>query len=457
MSSSWFGKQQFDADGMRTIHETSEWTQSASLLLGSIEHLNGMQRGVSGPFLMRLTLPDFPDSAPINTFCLQWQSNKSVTYELMDTEGSVVESGAIELRDVFPGMVLGPALQRAARRHFSLSATDSIGPIVPLFCVSSQTARTPGWTLHRDVHFYSQVRFTPEDALFIRTSSQPYVHLIGSADLGRRLELAPARGSVWFEEAMNLHRANALFLNNHQAYYRKCFEGTEIEVKFDLQPPLDIWSLTVECYRRLRTGLMPGYIGEYRDEFQQWDYVSHMYEIIGPAEEVGYISFIPTTDGRCTVKRKRFSQDQLCRSERMIKGVEVRGSYEDYLRQEPRLSWRRLPSYRRVRYDVNLESIRSGHVYGIFFDHCSLVDADDSFRCLNQCEVEYLRSRVAVDLRDGLVMEELQEIVTWTRDFLRSSEIRFVEGYYSKLSFLRECAAEVSTNEAIRDGVSAPL
>ncbi len=94
-----------------------------------------------------------------------------------------------------------------------------------------------------------------------------------------------------------------------------------------------------------------------------------------------------------------------------------------------------------MRYDVNFESMRTGHVYGIFFDHCSLVQAPHIV--LNQCEIEYLRSRTRLEPDEPAVLQELEEITAWTQAFLDEMGVRYRLGYYSKLSFLKDRAHEV--------------
>ena len=99
----------------------------------------------------------------------------------------------------------------------------------------------------------------------------------------------------------------------------------------------------------------------------------------------------------------------------------------------------RLPSFRRVRYDINFESVRTGHVYGVFFDHCSLVEARDV--TLNQCELEYLRSRVAVEPDEAEVLTEMEEIIGWLEAFLRERGLNDRRGFYSKRTFLKDAVA----------------
>ena len=47
--------------------------------------------------------------------------------------------------------------------------------------------------------------------------------------------------------------------------------------------------------------------------------------------------------------------------------------------------------FRCLRYDINLESLSTGHNYSIMFDRCTT--AADPVEPLVRCEIEYLRSR----------------------------------------------------------------
>ncbi|MGH3682621.1 MAG: hypothetical protein ACRDT2_20505, partial [Natronosporangium sp.] len=299
-------------------------------------------------------------------------------------------------------------------------------PLVPLFVLRTRAG---------ELDVYSQIRFLAEDALFIRTTPEP-VPAGEVTDLG------------WVDTALRQHAERFLLLGNHQRYYRRCFPGRELEYKYNLAPRLgesgvDIWSLTALAYQRILDGGLPGYLPEYRDEFQAWDYVNHLYEVTGPPAEQGYVSFIPTTDGRNLLKRKWFRQDTLDRGESHTYGVEAPDGFEAYLREQlglaPGTQALRLPPFRRVRYDVNFESVRTGHVYGIFFDLASVLGAPE--HRLYQCELEYLRSRTAVEPDPDAALAELAELASWLEEFLAGQDFHPPRGYYSKLSFLRDAVA----------------
>lgn len=384
-------------------------TDSAWLVLGGLHHLNGVQPPASTDALVlaRLNEP-LHGHFPSNTVVLRFPDLGAL--ELRGRSGQVASVDGARL---FDHMLAGPEL--------SALTAGSPAPVVPLFYLSVREA--DGRTL---VHVHSQIRFCLEDACFIRTSPQP-------------IEVSDVRDLSWLAEAVARHAEGFLFLGNHQRYYQKCFPGKELEYKYTLQPPADIWSLTVRLYQRLRAGSLPGYLMEYRDEFQAWDYVNHLYQVTAPVPDRGYVSFIPTTDGKNLVKRKWFTQDTFSRRESHTYGVVPAAGYDDYLRTELGVSATKLPSFRRVRYDVNFESARTGHVYGIFFDHVSLLEQPSVM--LSQCELEYLRSRTILQPSEEDVLAEIADIAVWLEAFLREQGLADERGYYSKLSFLLDAVA----------------
>ncbi|MDM4721524.1 hypothetical protein QTQ03_18700 [Micromonospora sp. WMMA1363] len=389
--------------------------RTASLVLGGLHLLNGTAPLTGSDPVVLVPLPAPVESDfPSNTIVLRWDTIGPVDLLSRTVDGSRTGSAKADGTQLFPGMLPGAAVRAAVAE---VSGTG--GPLVPLFYVTVDGDRA---------HVYSQIRFLAEDACFIRIT--PDAVAADVAALG------------WLADAVRLHAEQFLFLNNHQRYYRKCFSGKELEYKYTLRPPVDSWTLTVELYERLRAGSLPDYVMEYRDEFQAWDYLNHLFEVTGPTEaERGYASFIPTTDGKHLVKRKWYAEDTFERRETHTYGLDLAddGGFERYVREELKVTAVRLPSFRRVRYDVNFESVRTGHVYGIFFDHCSLVDARTV--TLNQCELEYLRSRTAIEPNEAEVLAEIAEIAEWLESFLRAHDLNAERGFYSKRTFLKDAVA----------------
>ncbi len=397
----------------------SQAPEAAWLLLGMVSLINGtLELGPDEPVILVQIAP-VEACWPSNTIVLDWASLGQVELLACSTSRGLLASasgfGDRLFFEMLPGPVIDDLLAAAGR--------PTASSLVPIAYLSGR--RQPGtdvWLLHA----YGQIRFLDRDACFIRLTDQA----IETADVAS-LSFLPA--------VLALHAGNALFLNNHQCYYRKLFGGDELEHKYTFDGAIDIWRLTLRLYRRLRSGDLPGFLMEYHDEFQAWDYVNHLFEIPAPPAEQGYVSFIPTTDGRHTIKRKWYRQDAFRRREEMSKGVTIKTSFAEYVADVLRLEAVPLPPFRRVRYDVNFESVRTGHVYGIFFDQSSILTEPD--RRLYQCELEYLRTRAVVPVTEGDVLEEIEQIAGWLEGFLDEEGLPTRRGVYSKLSFLQDVVA----------------
>lgn len=394
-------------------------TRTGRLVVGGLHLLNGSAPVEPADPVVLAAVADPRGGEADNTVVLAWDGLGPAELTARTVGAGEAYSGRADGSRLFPGMLAGGEL-RAAVDAVGAPA-DPLRPLAPLFYLRD----VPG---EQAVHVYTQIRFRAEDACFIRLTARP-------------LPTAGAQSLDWLAEAVRLHAAQSMFLNNHQLYYRKCFPGHELEYKYTLGAPVDIWTHTVEVCNRLAAGSLPGYVVEYRDEFQTWDYLNHLFEVTAPAQERGYVSFIPTTDGKCLVKRKWYVEDGFDRRETHTYGVDVHddGGYERWVREELGVSATRLPSFRRVRYDVNFESLRTGHVYGLFFDHSSLL-ADPAVT-LNQCELEYLRSRTAIEPDEKDALAEMAQIAGWLESYLQEQGLNSTPGYYSKRTFLKDVVA----------------
>lgn len=130
------------------------------------------------------------------------------------------------------------------------------------------------------------------------------------------------------------------------------------------------------------------------------------------------------------------------RSVLLATGAEEIPDLEAYLRKRFGVDVVAYPPFQRVRYDINVESLATGHVYGIFFDHSRLVD--DPAVAMAQCELEYLRTRSVLAVDPEVIWAELEQIAQWLEGFLGRHGIKTRRGVYSKLSFLRDHAGAVS-------------
>ena len=224
-------------------------------------------------------------------------------------------------------------------------------------------------------------------------------------------------GSRTCRPGTELHAAQ---LNNHQRWFVNARPGLEIEQKFTLAGRPDIWLLAARTRDLVGAGAIDGWIPEHGSNggFEQWDFLSHIYEIAGPEPERGYIAFIPAVDGSWGIRRKWFTADAVIRREELTGGLDL-GPDPD-LRAVIRDRYGLAPSwggcYRRVRYNVLLESLRSGHVFSIMFDRCT--DFAGRVPDLHQAEVEYIRSRVISGRPGDELMDEFGQLCDWTRQVL---------------------------------------
>ena len=92
--------------------------------------------------------------------------------------------------------------------------------------------------------------------------------------------------------------------------------------------------------------------------------------------------------------------------------------------------------YRRVRYNVLLESLRSGHVFSVMFDRCT--DSAGRVSDLHQAEVEYIRSRVVSGRSGDDLMGEFGQLCAWTRQVLDRCGVDAEQNNLSKLTWLRQ-------------------
>ncbi|MFE4196405.1 hypothetical protein ACFRJ9_11110 [Paenarthrobacter sp. NPDC056912] len=347
------------------------------------------------------------DGTPANTVLVRWCVSESTEVAVIGPAGTI--------RLPF-GKLFDQMLPVGALRDLS-AAGGYVGPLLPQAIVMPVS--------NGEAHVFTRLRYSDQDAIFIRVTDAPFPWDGG---------VSPAL----IESIARRNNEHQLFLNNHQCYYERYFRGEEIEHKYTLSGG-DIWTATVELYNEVRTGFLQGFVPEYRDEFQTWDYGNHLHAIEEPESERGYISFIPLVGGGYTVKRKWFAEDAFRRGERMSRETEYIPDFLAYIRESTGLSARALPSFRRVRYDINFESIRTGHVYGIFFDECTIEDAPE--HRLMQCELEYLRTRSVLRRDEGEIVSEMEEVALWLESFLDQKGFSSKRGTYSKLSFLRDAVS----------------
>ncbi|MFE9782875.1 hypothetical protein ACFYPA_32615 [Streptomyces sp. NPDC005775] len=216
-------------------------------------------------------------------------------------------------------------------------------------------------------------------------------------------------------------------------------QGIEIEQKINLFKAPSIWSVTRGLWAAVENGEFPGFITDPGYELTRWHFVQHNFEILGPAGEVGHMAFQELPDEKYQLKRKRFPKDSLRREETFRKGIEVPAKdFEGFLSAEyPELNFRRLPSFLRTRFDINVQSVITGHYFGIETDEVNVVTDSRPAR-LRQVEMEYLETRWHEGMDGASIDADLDRLTGLVEKHLAKAGVAAERSFYSKLSFLRD-------------------
>ena len=221
-----------------------------------------------------------------------------------------------------------------------------------------------------------------------------------------------------------------------ECWYTKWRPDLEMERKFTFRGIPDTWRLLMAFHDAIADGALPDFVPEIDREIQVWDYEQHIFEVLGANAESGYVAYIPQADGRMTVKRKWFIENSEVRRESLWGNLALgMDDIEAHVRTLTPEATRRLPSYRRKRFDAQFESLATGNIFGIYMDVCRTLDDAHAF---SQCEVEYCRTRSFGELRG------LQQDFDAISGFVGASLARWGQAHqqdlYSKLDFVREIA-----------------
>jgi hypothetical protein len=309
---------------------------------------------------------------------------------------------------------------------------DSVGNVLDrssasLSAVLEQDSNVPIGLLRpgpaSSIQIYPQVDLYLRHARFLRLPGEPSEPGAAVADLLAGID------------------EHFLKITNYLCFRVNLKPNVELEHKFTLTGHPDVYALARDTLRLADSGGLPGWHLEFREEIQSWDFLNHVYAIEEPAGDAGYVSFIPTTDGRHTVKRKLFTKDTDERRELRNRGVEVGADFETYLRDVLGLAPAWNASFRRLRYDVSVESIVSGNVFGIAFDRCIVIDQSGQRVAgaaeLSQCEMEYIYSQALTGATFDGVRDDLDSLRQLMTGYFEQRGIGNYQTHESKLTFLR--------------------
>lgn len=392
-------------------------TPSTMLIIAHPDLLHQTAPPTPQDLITLVTLPaSITPTARLNTIALYWHQLGLLDVTTRTADGIWQTDYRCDGTALFDGLRPGPALRLAMKTG---GPTPDNAGHAPLFCAAVTNA---------GLDLFSRVRLHPGDALFVRTTADPLP--------------VPAPGDLsWLQTAIRLHAKHARALNSHECHYRKAFPGQELEHKLTLTHQAPIWNIAADLHHHIAYDHLPGMVLRHRDDLQIWDYNNHLYEVTAPADQIGYVSFLSTSDtGVYRIKRKRFTTDTLARHEIITPEVRPDRPLDDYVRDVLGFKATRLPPFRRVRYDISVEALTTGHIFGIFVDRCRLLDAPEI--TLSQCEIEYLNTRTVFPPNEQQVLIDLEKITTWVQHALAKQGIFAERGYYSKLSFLRDTVTQ---------------
>jgi hypothetical protein len=186
----------------------------------------------------------------------------------------------------------------------------------------------------------------------------------------------------------------------------------------------------------MTAGAIPNMVPRFGEDFESRDFDNFLFEVVGPEEHRGYVSFMSVRPGMYRLKRKRFTTDTRIRAEEVGDEFRPNQPLDAYVHNVLKLDARPLPSFRRIRHDVMFESLATGAHYCILFDRCGIHAAVEDV--LVQCEIEYLRTRSVLPPDERQILNEFESIVAWCSDLLSEHRIKADANYYSKLSYLRD-------------------
>ena len=248
-----------------------------------------------------------------------------------------------------------------------------------------------------------------------------------------------------FIELSALYHAHYLYLNNFECYYEKGIPDTELEQKFTIKENYNFYDFNERFYEALSSGNIKNFKPHLGDEIEHWSYDNNFFEI-GENNKgmAGYVSVMHWSRKKkvkfdepvVTFKKKLYKEDALERWERNypFKTIETTGEKE--LTEFFDLPLNELPSWRRVRLDVACEYTPTGDIFMLNFEDCRIKDVDEPEGRLQQCEIEYLKTRGTADV--DKIYKGFDALVKEVEYFITDEGLSYEKNHYSKLTFLKD-------------------
>jgi hypothetical protein len=234
-------------------------------------------------------------------------------------------------------------------------------------------------------------------------------------------------------------------LNNFECLYIKGMPDTELEQKFNIRNSYHYYTLNRKWYQELAEGRVEGFAPQLGDEIQHWSYDNNLARILPNSKQVsGYVSIMywskkKTTawdEPSVTLKKKLFHEDALERWERNYADQTVKGTPEETLAAFFDLPLKRMPDWRRTRLDIACDALETGNIFMVNFEDTRIKNVPSSEGRLQQCEIEYLKTRGEPD--EELIREDFETLAQQVEKFMTRMGLVFERSNYSKLSFLED-------------------
>lgn len=239
-----------------------------------------------------------------------------------------------------------------------------------------------------------------------------------------------------------------LYTNNFECYYEKGIPDTELEQKFNIQQDYNFYELNERFYAALADGQIANFRPHLGDEIEHWSYDNDFFEIAPNEQRVaGYVSVMHWSRKKkirfdepvVTFKKKLYQEDALERWERNYHFKRIETTAEEALSNFFELPLQQLPGWRRVRLDIACEYLPTGDIYMLNFEDCRIKDVYAAAGRLQQCEIEYLKTRGKAN--EANIYLGFNALVKVVEDFINGQGLTFEKNHYSKLTFLKEFQA----------------
>ncbi|MES2743613.1 MAG: hypothetical protein V4754_22045 [Pseudomonadota bacterium] len=257
--------------------------------------------------------------------------------------------------------------------------------------------------------------------------------------------VAPAPGAQLETALRAAFEANHIFVNNFECYYIKGMPDTELEQKFHIRGQFDYHEVNRALYAKFGDGKVPGFALQLGDELEHWAYDNDFARILPNVENAaGYLSIMHWSRKRktewdepvVTFKKKLYAEDALERWERNYGDQTIATTPEAALAEFFELPIEMLPSWRRTRYDIACEVLATGNIFMVNFEDSRVRDDRTSRGRLQQCEIEYLKTRGEPD--EATIYRDFALLTEKVEQFMDEHGIGYERTNYSKLTFLDE-------------------